>query len=152
MKMKERKICNCKRAYEDPLSKICDLCWNEEYPNEKYEIREENLLEHLQGRLEEKAEIDLSNKQPTIFHDTETQERVVQVRNDETGDWYIRVFFMEKKGKFLCWQYAETIEDAKKETLITSWNFMRELTEKRKLTMQEIADKFELDVEQIEII
>jgi len=47
-KQEDRKICKCKRAYENPLSEICSLCWNELYPNEKDEIKEEDLLEPKQ--------------------------------------------------------------------------------------------------------
>jgi hypothetical protein len=52
-KQETRKICKCKRAYENPLSEICSLCWNELYPNEKDEIKEEDLLELKQETLEE---------------------------------------------------------------------------------------------------
>ena len=34
-----------------------------------------------------------------------------------------RVVFMEKQGKYLAWQYAETIEAAEKETAIASWKY-----------------------------
>ena len=34
-----------------------------------------------------------------------------------------RVVFMEKNGKYLAWQYAETIEAAEKETSIASWSY-----------------------------
>jgi hypothetical protein len=55
-KHEKRKICKCKRAYENPLSEICSLCWNELYPNEKDEIKEEDLIESKQETLEEAAE------------------------------------------------------------------------------------------------
>jgi hypothetical protein len=48
LKQENRKVCKCKRAYENPLSEICSLCWNELYPNEKDEIKEEDLLEPKQ--------------------------------------------------------------------------------------------------------
>ena len=47
-KQELRKVCKCKRAYENPLSEICSLCWNELYPNEKDEIKDEDLLEPKQ--------------------------------------------------------------------------------------------------------
>jgi hypothetical protein len=47
-KQELRKVCKCKRAYESPLSEICSLCWNELYPNEKDEIKDEDLLEPKQ--------------------------------------------------------------------------------------------------------
>lgn len=91
-----------------------------------------------------------TDTEPKIFHDT-TQERVVQVRDNEYDRWYTRVLLMQKNGKYICWEDAETIEEAKKEMYTTRWNFMRELPEKKVLTMQEIAEKFGIDVEQIEI-
>jgi hypothetical protein len=59
---KSRKVCKCKRAYENPLSEICSLCWNELYPNEKDEIKDEDLLEPKQETLEEAAEIFVNNR------------------------------------------------------------------------------------------
>jgi len=55
-KQEMRKVCKCKRAYENPLSEICSLCWNELYPNEKDKIKDEDLLEPKQETLEEAAE------------------------------------------------------------------------------------------------
>jgi hypothetical protein len=89
------------------------------------------------------------DKQPTISH--ETKERVVQVRNTQKDAWVNRVFIMEKNGEFLCWHDAKTIEDSKRESTTTTWTFMREIPEKRVIKMQEIAEKFNIDVEQIEI-
>jgi hypothetical protein len=39
------KVCECKRAYINPLSGICTLCWNEIYPNEQNDVEEDYLLE-----------------------------------------------------------------------------------------------------------
>jgi hypothetical protein len=89
-------------------------------------------------------------KEDSIFHDT-TQERVVQVRDSQDESWVDRVFIMEKNEKFLCWANGETLDEAKKATNALSWNFMREVPKKRVITLQEIADKFNIDVEQIEI-
>jgi hypothetical protein len=89
--------------------------------------------------------------EPTIFHET-TQERVVQVREHEGEPWNNRVLIKESMGKFICWDSAETIKEAESGTHMTIvWRFMREVPEKRVITMQEIADKFNIDVELIEI-
>jgi hypothetical protein len=88
-------------------------------------------------------------KSPTIFH--ENQERIVQVTDSEYDEWIKRVFIMEKNGKFICWDKAQTIEEAESVTHAIAWNFMREVPEKRVITMQEIAEKFNIDVELIEI-
>jgi hypothetical protein len=55
-KQELRKVCKCKRAYENPLSEICSLCWNELFPNEKDEIKNEDLLKPKQETLEEEVE------------------------------------------------------------------------------------------------
>ena len=40
-KQKNRKVCKCKRAYENPLSGICELCWDEKYPTKQETLEEE---------------------------------------------------------------------------------------------------------------
>lgn len=55
-KQKNKKVCDCKRAYVNILSGICSLCWNEKFPNEKEEVKEEDLLELKQETLEKAAE------------------------------------------------------------------------------------------------
>ena len=52
--------------------------------------------------------------------------KVMMVSNfpiSENNKGYKRVVFMEKLGKYLAWQYAETIEAAEKETCIALWKF-----------------------------
>ena len=52
--------------------------------------------------------------------------KVMMVSNTlitDTSLCYKRVVFMEKQGKYLAWQYAETIEVAEKETTIASWKY-----------------------------
>jgi len=71
-KQKNRKICKCKRAYENPLSEICSLCWNEIYPNEKDEIKEEDLLEPKQETLEKAAK---NYANIPLHRDIDTEER-----------------------------------------------------------------------------
>jgi len=87
--------------------------------------------------------------EPTIFY--ENQERVVQVREHEGEPWNNRVLIKESMGKFVCWDKAETIKEAESGTHTIVWRFMREVPEKRVITMQEIAEKFNIDVELIEI-
>ncbi len=54
-KQELRKVCKCKRSYINPLSGICSLCWNEKFPDEKDDIKEEDLLKPKET-LEEAAE------------------------------------------------------------------------------------------------
>ena len=52
--------------------------------------------------------------------------KVMMVSNTfitDTSRCYKRVVFMEKQGKYLAWQYAETIEASEKETSIASWSY-----------------------------
>lgn len=52
--------------------------------------------------------------------------KVMEVSHNNR-DWHQRVVFMEKNGKFLAWLDAESIEEAEKETLNTTWNYAREI-------------------------
>ena len=36
----EKEICECKRDYKSPLSGICELCWDEKYPDEEETLEE----------------------------------------------------------------------------------------------------------------
>ena len=68
-----------------------------------------------------------------------------------------RIVFMEKLGKFIAWLEADTIEKAENITSAVSWNYAVELdwqpeeeTKPLKLTMEQIAEKF--NAEKIEIV
>ena len=49
--------------------------------------------------------------------------KVMWVSDDATNNWYKRVVFMEKCGKFLAWKCAQTIKDAEKETATHTWKY-----------------------------
>jgi hypothetical protein len=83
--------------------------------------------------------------------ESQAQERVVEVRQYEDVNWHRRVLITEKRGKFVCWRDAQTIEEINTNHGGTSWNFMRELPIKTILTKTEIAEKFGVDVENLEI-
>ena len=68
-----------------------------------------------------------------------------------------RVVFMEKCGKLIAWLDADTIEKSENITSTVSWNYAVDLdwqpeeeTKPLKLTMEQIAEKF--NVEKIEIV
>ena len=68
-----------------------------------------------------------------------------------------RVVFMEKCGKFIAWADADTIEKSENITVSSYWNYAVDLdwqpeeeTKPLKLTMEQIAQKF--NVEKIEIV
>ena len=52
----KNKICTCKRAYVNILSDICSICWNDNFPEEKEEINEDDLLNSKQETLEDALE------------------------------------------------------------------------------------------------
>lgn len=84
----------------------------------------------------------------------ESQERWVEVRNyEEEEEWLRRKLIMEKNGKFICWKFAETDEEVEKASSTTTWNYMREIEEPKQieLTLDEIAEKFGVSVEQLKI-
>lgn len=68
-----------------------------------------------------------------------------------------RVVFMEKRNRFLAWHNSRTLEQSKNETKVFTWNYAVDLdwqpeeeTKPLKLTMEQIAEKF--NVEKIEIV
>ena len=94
------------------------------------------------------------NYQPFYdFHKAkETKYPKVMMVSDDEIDWNKRVVFMEKNGKFLAWYDAEKLEDAEKQTELITWNYSKDIEQKIKLTRQEIASKFEVALEHIEIV
>ena len=80
---KTLKICECKRAYINPLSGICTLCWNEIYPNEQYDVEEDDLLETKEEKITVLT-IQIKNgptNPPTIF--TSISEAIEYMKNYE---------------------------------------------------------------------
>lgn len=68
-----------------------------------------------------------------------------------------RVVFMEKCGKFIAWEHSETLEEAENVLKTYTWNYAvdldwqpKEETKPLKLTMEQIAEKF--NAEKIEIV
>lgn len=76
--------------------------------------------------------------------------KVMLVRNSGNGHWYRRVVFMGKCGKFLAWNYAETLEESEKVVGATTWNFAKDLPATIKMTLQEVQEK--LGIDNLEII
>ena len=68
-----------------------------------------------------------------------------------------RVVFMKKNDRFIAWTNAKTIEDSELQTGCATWNYAVDLnwqpeeeTKPLKLTMEQIAEKF--NAEKIEIV
>lgn len=66
-------------------------------------------------------------------------------------EWYKRVVFAEKNGKFIAWLNAKNFKEAKYETSTHVWDYAREIQEPREISLQEIADKFGIPVEEVRI-
>ena len=87
---------------------------------------------------------------PSLFHAQPT-ERLVQVRDYDDQEWVTRVFCKEIDDLYYAWVNATTLEGVKTSPGLTSWRKMREITPKKKVTLAEIAEKFGLSVDEIEI-
>lgn len=64
-----------------------------------------------------------------------------------------RVVIMEKCGKFIAWNKATTLKETENVTATSAWDYARDIedTKVKELTLQDIADKFGLNVKQIRI-
>ena len=76
-----------------------------------------------------------------------TYPRVMLVSLDKEK-WFKRVVFMEKRGVFLAWGKAETLEEAENITEPIRWNYAIEL-EPIEVTLEEIAKWQGVSKEQI---
>jgi hypothetical protein len=86
----------------------------------------------------------------SLFHAQPT-ERLVEVRDYDDQEWVTRVFCKEINGLYYAWVNATTLEGVKTSPGLTSWRKMREITPKKKVTLAEIAEKFGVSVDEIEI-
>ena len=65
-----------------------------------------------------------------------------------------RVVLMEKNGKYIAWDGAATFEAAEKTTETNTWNYAKDIDEPTilELTLEQIAEKFQTEVENIKIV
>jgi hypothetical protein len=87
---------------------------------------------------------------PSLFHAQPT-ERLVEVRDNDFEPWQTRVFCKEIDGRYYTWANATTLEEAKTSSGLRGWDKMREIPTKKKITLAEIAEKFGVSVDEIEI-
>lgn len=84
----------------------------------------------------------------------EPTERWMQVSSDGSI-WHKRKVVMTKNGRFIAWHNAETEEEVNNSFRLSSWSFAKEIEPKiefnLELTLEEIAEKFGVNVEQIKI-
>ena len=62
----------------------------------------------------------------------------VMLVSDNKMTWGKRVVFMEKKGGFLAWAFAETFEEAENATVSSFWKYAKEI-KPIEVTLEEIA-------------
>jgi hypothetical protein len=86
-----------------------------------------------------------------FFIEEKKYPKVMEVSDDNLY-FYKRVVFMEKKGYFLVWDTTETIKESEDKLDVFSWKYAREIQPKVKLTLKEIAEKFNTTEDNIEII
>jgi len=72
---------------------------------------------------------------------------------DNLRDWKKRKVIMFKNGVFLAWDGSETDEDVEKSTKTVTWLYAKEIEEPKdiELTLEEIAEKFGVDVKNLKI-
>lgn len=70
--------------------------------------------------------------------------------SDNSIHWFPRVVFGKKEGYYLAWKDVDTLEEAKNAYSSTWWRYARPI--KTKLTLKQVAEKFGLREEEIEII
>jgi hypothetical protein len=104
----------------------------------------------------------LSFRKNGIYHYAEEQvafpleetERWMLVSNDSIN-WVKRKVITQKNGKFLAWIFAENDEELNSVSDAASWDFAKEIDTKiefnLELSLEEIAEKFGVNVEQIKI-
>jgi hypothetical protein len=81
----------------------------------------------------------------------ESTERWMMVSEDATR-WRKRKVIAYKNGAFIVWSGAETDEEVKDIISTSWWKYAKEIEEHQvELTLEEIAEKFGVNVEQIKI-
>ena len=94
----ERKLCSCKRAYESPLSGICELCWDEAYPSKMSETDKD--LAYWRKNAEEEPKTNLE-KHLESLPDSQFIRRSAVVPQQETleeADSYENGFGQDASG------------------------------------------------------
>jgi hypothetical protein len=85
---------------------------------------------------------------------TEETERWMLVSED-ADRWMKRKVFMTRNGKFIAWSRAENDKEVNNATDATGWEYAKEIEPKiefnLELSLEEIAEKFGVNVEQIKI-
>lgn len=112
--------------------------------NPRYPIRCGNILSFTKNGI-----YFCDNKQ--VAFPLEQTERWMMVSEDEKK-WFKRKVIAYKKEKFIVWSGAETDEKVNDTIQTAYWNYAKEIEEQQvEVTLEEIAEKFGVNVEQIKI-
>jgi hypothetical protein len=111
-KKTNRKVCKCKRAYENPLSEICSLCWNELYPDEKDELKEDDLIEskaatkvYSEDDLRKAIQFGVDKCQYGLLHETKKKETMINnfiqsLKQPKTPKWFVAEMEEQKTATY----------------------------------------------------
>ena len=90
----------------------------------------------IDGKFDKYTEEDVSYYNAEIIElpEEKTYPRVIMVSNDE-NHWRKRVVFMEKLGKYFAWYSSESLEEAKNEMFVASWDFAKDIEEPKEFTI-----------------
>ena len=90
----------------------------------------------IDGKFDKYTEEDVSYYNAEIIElpEEKTYPRVMMVSLD-SENWFRRVVFMKKCGRYLAWMNAETFEGAEKETKLVTWYFAKDIEEPKEFTI-----------------
>lgn len=96
---------------------------------------------------------------PTIFKSNpfieiaklNNEERWVEVYDDKLHIWITRKLVAIRNNKAICWSRATNDEEVLNATDVYSWDKWREIQPEVELTLEQIAEKFGIDVNKLKI-
>ena len=90
----------------------------------------------INGEFDNYEEEDVSYYNAEIIElpEEKTYPRVMMVSFD-SENWFKRVVFMKKCGRYLAWNNAETVEEAENEAHLSLWGFAKDIEEPKEFTI-----------------
>jgi hypothetical protein len=85
----EKEICECKRAYKEALSGICELCWDEKYPDEKETLEEAAERYWVKQPYNEDAFIEGAKWQQERMYSEEEVKQIIEATLIEYSDFVL---------------------------------------------------------------
>ena len=101
----------------------------------------------IDGRFDKYTKEDLSyyNAEVIELPEEKVYPRVMMVSSGDSGFWFKRVVFMEKNGKYVAWNRAETIQESEEEFNAVGWDYAKDIEEPKEftITLSEINSKMD---------